>query len=140
MKLNRSNKSKEKNRVLVFYDTWCPVCTRSMKILAKMDCFRRLQYESTRNIAVLNEYGLEYEKVEKRMHTIIIINGVIEEGIDSILRIAKQVPFLWPAVPLLKLFIWVGVGSRLYDWLASKRKILPVGGCEGDSCRIHDKS
>ncbi|WP_077702129.1 thiol-disulfide oxidoreductase DCC family protein [Virgibacillus dokdonensis] len=140
MRLSMLNRPNKKNNVLVFYDTWCPICTKSMKTLARLDCFRRLQYESTRNKAVLNEYSLNYEKLEKRMHTIRLKDGKIEEGIDSIFRIVKQIPLLWIAVPFLQLSIWIGVGSKIYDWLASKRKILPVGGCEGDFCRLPDRS
>lgn len=130
---------RQKPKLIVFYDSWCPVCSRTKNILMKIDWLERLDYASIRDLSVLDKYPLDPRKVEKRMHTIWINEGKFENGIRSIISIAKQVPLLWLFVPFLYMSLYFGFGVKMYDWLASKRKVLPVGGCDGDICEIAKK-
>jgi predicted DCC family thiol-disulfide oxidoreductase YuxK len=47
--------------------------------------------------------------------------GGVREGIDAVILIAARIPLLWPALPLLVLTRWAGVGQRAYDWIAARR-------------------
>lgn len=132
----RRNRSNNRPKVIIFYDSFCPVCSNSMGIIKKLDTRHKFQYETIRDNSVLERYHINKEAAEKRMHTIRLKDRKTETGIFSIQRILKQLPLFWVFVPFLQLSIWAGAGSRLYDWLAERRTILPVGGCEGGSCPI----
>ncbi|MGP4061092.1 thiol-disulfide oxidoreductase DCC family protein [Halobacillus sp. H74] len=132
----RPNKSNNRPTVTIFYDSFCPVCSKSMRVLRKLDTRLKFRYESIRDNSILEMYHINKEAAEKRMHTLRIKDQKIETGIFSIQRILKQLPLLWVFVPFVQLSIWAGAGSKLYDWLAERRTILPVGGCDGDSCPI----
>ncbi len=41
--------------------------------------------------------------------------------------LAKAVPSYWFAVPFIKLSIVLGFGSKVYDYIANNRKLVPVG-------------
>lgn len=130
MKRNRSS------NVLVFYDSLCPVCSKSMSFLRKIDGKNRLSFASIRDKETLKRYDINQEEAEKRMHTLRLKDRKMEKGIDSIQRIVKQIPLLWVLVPFLHVLISIGAGAKVYDWLAARRTILPVGGCEGGTCEI----
>lgn len=132
----KQNKFSDQAAVIIFYDSHCPVCSKSMRFLSKLDRGRKLRYESIRDNQVLERYAIDKTEAEKRMHTFTLKDNQMEKGIFSVQRIVKQLPLFWIAVPILQLSIWAGLGSPLYDWLASRRTILPVGGCEGDRCTI----
>ncbi|MEC3884046.1 DUF393 domain-containing protein [Halobacillus sp. HZG1] len=132
----RPNKSSKRREVMIFYDSFCPVCSKSMRILTKLDTGDKFQYETIRDNRILERYHINKEEAEKRMHTIRLKDRKMETGIFSVLRIMKQIPFFWVLVPFIQLSIWAGAGPGLYDWLADRRTILPIGGCDGDSCSI----
>ncbi|MDR6225754.1 DCC1-like thiol-disulfide oxidoreductase family protein [Desmospora profundinema] len=120
--------------VTVFYDGWCPFCQRSMQRLQRWDWLHRLSFLSFRDPEVIEQYGLDPERLEQRMHTRQVRNGRVEEGIHSVWVIARQVPLLWGMVPFLWLATVMGVGQWVYDWIAARRTVIPVGGCDGAGC------
>ncbi|WP_224749742.1 thiol-disulfide oxidoreductase DCC family protein [Polycladospora coralii] len=121
---------------MIFYDSFCPLCSKSMGVLEKIDRRHKFQFESIRDSMILEQYNINKEEAEKRMHTLQLKDRKMETGISSILRIIKQIPLFWVLVPFIQLSIWAGAGPIIYDWLAQRRTILPIGGCKGDSCSI----
>ena len=61
------------------------------------------------------------------------------DGIHSIYVLAKVVPSYWFAVPFIKLSIVLGFGSKVYDYIANNRKLVPVGHCREGICEIPTK-
>ncbi|MGQ0440588.1 hypothetical protein ACT4UT_29180, partial [Bacillus sp. B-TM1] len=45
----------------------------------------------------------------------------------------------WFAVPFIKLSIVLGFGSKVYDYIANNRKLVPVGHCREGICEIPTK-
>ncbi|TCP61548.1 thiol-disulfide oxidoreductase DCC family protein [Baia soyae] len=122
--------------VLIFYDGWCPFCMSSIHKLEKWDFLKRLKFMSFRENAVVEKYGLDIVKLEKRIHSLVIKQDRIEEGVDTLIRISRNIPPLWVFSPILVLSARLGFGKRIYDWIASRRTIIPVGRCKETNCLI----
>ena len=121
-------------KVIVLYDGWCPFCKKSIGTFRMIDWLGKLSFISFRETES-NRYEISLLKLEKRMHTV-KQDGKIEEGIDAINRICKQIPLLWVAVPFITLSISLGLGQRFYDFIANRRTIFPTGGCNETSCEL----
>ncbi|KEO77774.1 vitamin K-dependent gamma-carboxylase [Paenibacillus polymyxa] len=126
-------------QILVFYDGWCPVCTNIKDNLYKLDYFRLLRLVSFRNSSLVQAYKLDVNELERRMHSFSMNDSSkIQRGIDSIAQICTRIPYLWWAVPFIIIFKKMGIGGCLYDYIASKRKVIPVGNCD-DLCELQPK-
>ncbi|SDC07744.1 Predicted thiol-disulfide oxidoreductase YuxK, DCC family [Shouchella lonarensis] len=121
-------------KISVFYDGWCPVCRKSMTRLQKWDRSNQLVFHSFREKEVLTRYQLDFERAEKRMITREERSGRMYEGIESVWLIARKLPVLWLFVPVLWIAMVLGFGQRIYDFLAERRAIIPVGSCEEEAC------
>lgn len=67
----------------------------------------------------------------------LFFNEVLVDN-DSIAQICTGIPYLWWAVPFIIIFKKMGIGGYLYDYIASKRKVIPVGNCD-DLCELQSK-
>ncbi|HEX2034367.1 MAG TPA: DUF393 domain-containing protein [Chloroflexota bacterium] len=116
-------------RVQVFYDGWCPFCRRTAATLQRLDRFGLLELHSFRDSAVLATYGLDAARAEARMQARAVRwpAASLAEGIDAVTLVASRVPLLWPAVPLLWGAGRLGLGQRVYDWVAARRVLIPAG-------------
>lgn len=123
-------------QILVFYDGWCPMCRRIMRSMRRLDYFGLLKFTSFRHPQVIARYGLNPQEVEKRIHSM-KVSGVNEKkaGIHSIVQICTRIVPLWPLVPFLYLSGKIGIGSMVYDYIAMKRKLIPVNHCD-DFCEL----
>lgn len=122
-------------RILVFYDGWCPMCRGVVSRIAAMDYFRLITCVSFRDDAVITEYSLVPEEVQLRMHSTKITSMKMKQGIHSVFQICCRLLPLWPFVPLIHLFKIIGLGQFLYDLIAKRRLIVPVNHCT-DACDI----
>ena len=87
-------------QLIVFYDGWCPLCRASVASSRKLDWFSLIRFVSFREPGVIERYGLDADKVERRMHS--TADGRrFAEGIDAVIQMATRLLPLWPAVPLL---------------------------------------
>ncbi|SCW71591.1 antimicrobial peptide system protein, SdpB family [Paenibacillus tianmuensis] len=123
------------HHVIVFYDGWCPFCQASIRNLRKLDWFRLLHFVSFREPNVCNTFQLDLNKLEKRMHSKRKTEEKSHEGIYAFIQISKRLVPLWPLVPLLYLAAICGIGQKTYDFIASRRSIIPAGGCD-DTCYL----
>jgi predicted DCC family thiol-disulfide oxidoreductase YuxK len=128
---------KERFRVTVFYDGWCPLCTKSAETARQLDMLDLLELVSFRDPGVAERYGLDPAKLEQRLHT--TSNGKeFREGIDAVIQMMSRVIPFWPLVPFLWTAKVLGFGQWAYDRIAARRTIIPAGGCE-DQCVIEPR-
>ena len=119
----------QRQHMIVFYDGWCPLCRASVASALKLDWFSLIRFVSFREPGIIEQYGLDADKVERRMHS--TADGRrFAEGIDAVIQMASRLLPLWPAVPFLLLARWLGIGQRAYDFIAARRTIIPTGGCD----------
>ncbi|MDR7523202.1 MAG: DCC1-like thiol-disulfide oxidoreductase family protein [Armatimonadota bacterium] len=115
--------------LIVFYDGWCPLCTRSVRWLAALDLLSLVQFVSLRDPGVLERYGVDAGDAARRMQCV-GRSGKVREGADTLIAIAVRSPVLLPVLPLLVAGRLIG-GQRCYDAVASRRFVLVPGACEG---------
>jgi predicted DCC family thiol-disulfide oxidoreductase YuxK len=113
------------------------LCTATKERLSRLDRLGRLQFVSIREPGAAAEATVPLERLERRMFVKDRHSGRLAEGIEAVAAIARLVPALMPLWPLLTLSARLGVGQRVYDWIAARRTIVPVGQCESGSCPIH---
>lgn len=116
-------------KLTVLYDGWCPLCSRSVRRLGRLDLLSLVHFVSFRDPGVLERYRVERARAERRVLAV-DARGRIREGVDVLVQIAVRSPLLWPVLPVL-----VGgrllVGQRLYDAVAGRRVVLVPGSCAG---------
>jgi predicted DCC family thiol-disulfide oxidoreductase YuxK len=115
--------------LVVFYDGWCPLCTRSIRWLGRFDLLSLVRFVSFRDPGVVERYGLDERGAERRIQSV-GWSGRLHEGITAMLDIAVRSIPLWPAVPVFIICRMIA-GQRVYDAIASRRLILVPGGCVG---------
>ncbi|PED05561.1 thiol-disulfide oxidoreductase DCC family protein [Bacillus pseudomycoides] len=126
--------------MLVFYDSRCPMCTAVAECTKKLDKKDTMKFASFRDKDVVEEYQLStelQEKMEQRLY--ILKNNKWYDGIGSVYVLAKAVPSYWFVVPFIKLSILLGFGNKVYDYIANRRKLVPVGHCREGVCEIPSK-
>lgn len=126
-----------KKALLVFYDGYCPLCTGSKKAIEKADWLGKIEFISFRESGIIEKYELQDKKPEERIYSIRLRDGQTYEGIHTILQIAVRAPLYWIFVPFLYFAIKTGLGQPTYDFIAKRRKIVPVGQCNDQGCRVH---
>lgn len=146
---NQVSQVKEKN-LLVFYDNWCPLCSKTMQVYNRLDWFGWISFMPCREESLLEQYNIDQQQAIIRMMAIRykkkkrvteanrVITPIQYEGIDTIIQMSARIPILWPVVPILWSFRKVGLGTWVYDWIASKRRIIPIRQCETDVCLIEN--
>lgn len=121
------------NSLKVFYDGTCPFCTFSARNIAKLDWFRNIDLIDANNEVMLEQFEITKEQALTRIQ--VVKNETYRaEGIDAIYLIVKKLPALWIFIPFLWISTKVGLGMRLYDWIARNRLIFPTPGY----CPIQD--
>ncbi len=113
-------------QVQLFYDNWCPLCCRTIALLQKMDWLRMLEPIPFRQPEISLHYGLDVTKAEARIQARLVSRKEFVEGIEAFSLVAARLPILWPVWPLLRLAKSVGVGQQVYDWVAARRRLMPV--------------
>ncbi len=114
-------------RLSVFYDGWCPICVRSVRLLGRLDLLGWLTMVSFRDQEMVARYHLDLERLEKRMQ-VADASDKIREGMDAVLLVASRLVLLWPLLPALAA-CRLAFGHRAYDWLAGRRLVVVPGAC-----------
>jgi predicted DCC family thiol-disulfide oxidoreductase YuxK len=111
-------------RIQILYDGTCSLCQRTVRILASLDLFRRLEFQDFRRLD-LTEFNhthtldLTQDAVEKEMF--VISRGKNYSGFEGYRIIALAVPLLWPVVPGLFLPGVSTLGRSVYRIVARRR-------------------
>ncbi len=115
--------SMQKHHVLLFHDSHCGLCRRTMHTLSRLDWLKRLQRidihdEEARKHAAPD---LRYEDLDKSMH-IRLADGSTLAGFRAFRRLSYSLPPLWPLMPFLYLPGAARIGERIYATIADRRK------------------
>lgn len=124
-------------RLTVYYDGWCPLCQGIRARIERVDWLGKIEFASMREPGVPESLGVDGQRLAERMHARHPRTGRVVEGIEAVAAIAARVPLLWPLWPLFKLSALTGLGNALYDAIARRRTVIPVGVCEDGACPIH---
>ncbi|WP_077325679.1 thiol-disulfide oxidoreductase DCC family protein [Virgibacillus siamensis] len=114
--------------MIIFYDSFCKLCTQTSKVWKKFDWQNQLTFNSFRS---LDDYPAAMEEYLHVLH-----KGIWYQGFDAVLQISKVLPVLWLALPVLYIGKWLGLGDLIYDKVAANRNIIPINQCKEDGCRI----
>lgn len=127
----------KKTKLIVFYDSWCPMCTKAKERLERADCNAMIEFETFRNDKIVRKYQLDISQAESRIISIDSVCGVRYEGIYTFREICRRIPGYFAAVPFIQLSILLGLGQTLYDFIARRRTIIPAGACHDQQCKVH---
>ncbi|SDN27531.1 Predicted thiol-disulfide oxidoreductase YuxK, DCC family [Fictibacillus solisalsi] len=122
-------------KLIVFYDNWCPMCTNIKRRINRLDWCNLIQMEGIRENGIENKITVPLEELEKKMYAVIKSTGKQVSGIDALTAIAIRIPVLFPLWPFLKLSSSLGLGQKIYQYIADNRSIVPINKCDS-SCQI----
>ncbi|WP_430108740.1 thiol-disulfide oxidoreductase DCC family protein [Paenibacillus sp. B1-33] len=120
----------------VYYDGWCPLCTGIRKRLERWDWMHVLQFYSIREPEVTERISVSVDHLISSMHVRETGSGRIRSGIEAVHALCMRVPMLMLISPFVWISMKLGVGGKLYTYIASRRTIVPAGQCNHDSCDI----
>jgi predicted DCC family thiol-disulfide oxidoreductase YuxK len=108
----------------VLYDGLCPFCQRSVRFLARLDLFNRLEFVDFRrlDLRVYNrqhELGITLDDLEEEMY--VVSRGRAYRGFYGYRVIALKLPALWPLAPWLFLPGAASIGGSAYRSVARNR-------------------
>lgn len=120
-------------RLIILYDNYCPMCTKFVRLVSKLDWLDLIELKQLRNLDDLNKpTDVDLNLALKQMAS---YNGEWNYGYISIFLIFARLPLFWILFPILFLLKISGIGQFIYMELAVKRKIIPIH-CDGNSCEI----
>ncbi|MCP8616445.1 thiol-disulfide oxidoreductase DCC family protein [Salirhabdus salicampi] len=128
-----------KEDLIVFYDSWCPLCQKARQNIEKWDQHKLVHFTSFRDDGVIERYGLGGKDVVEQIYSMEPKTSKVYAGIETILQIARRVPRYRMLAPILHLFIKLRVGHIVYRWIAKNRNVVPVGKCDDKGCPVHHK-
>ncbi len=103
-----------------------------------MDLLGIFQVVSYRTGDSFRLYNLDYEAVDREMHVIVQLENryKVFSGFDAVIAVIRYLPLLWPFLPIAILFKVLGLGPKIYLWLANNRVLVTTGACRGKSCTL----
>ncbi|GGG26483.1 thioredoxin [Lysinibacillus alkalisoli] len=127
----------KKKPLIVFYDSYCPLCTKTMEKWCAMDKQQLLIFDSFRNEHVLNTLPYSIEQLEKETYSKPVDASEYYKGVETFTEMNKRIPMLTLTTPVLIALNKVGLATIVYNFVAKRRKIVPVGQCADDQCTIN---
>lgn len=119
--------------MIVFYDNYCPNCTRFVNLIQKLDWLKLVEAKQLRNSKDINlVVGISKTLAEKQMAS---FDGKWSYGYTTLFKIFVRIPIFWFFTPLFWFLKISGIGQIIYKELALKRKIIPIH-CDENSCQI----
>lgn len=126
-----------KRRMLeVYYDSWCPLCTGIRSRLERWDWLHVLRFYSIRDQHVTEWIPVSMDNLMDSMHARESSSGRILSGIEAVHALSMRVPILMPISPFIWLSMKLGIGGKLYRYIASRRTIVPAGQCNSNGCEL----
>ncbi len=107
----------------VYYDNWCPNCTRFIKIIKKYDTIGLIEARKIREKNTLET--LDIEKAKNKMAST-VDEASWNYGFKSLYLIFKRIPLFWISIPLMYFLKLTRLGDFLYNELAERRNIIPL--------------
>ena len=114
----------KRGRLQVLYDGLCPLCCRTVRLLACFDLFTRLEFLDFRRLD-LSDYnrrlGLNLAPRDLEEEISVIFRGQAYRGFYGYRRLALAVPAFWPLAPWLFLPGVSSLGVWVYGYVARNR-------------------
>ncbi len=99
-------------RVLI--DGECPYCRALGRALKALDLGKALRVEPLQEAQDLPQAALR-----QALH--VLEGGRTHRGYAALLALSRRLPLLWPLYPFLLPLVPLGIGERLYRFLARRR-------------------
>ena len=119
--------------VKVLFDGACPLCIRSMTLIACLDWLRRIEFLDLNN---WDELSKSYPKLNRedclREMYVIDQKSQIYKGFYAYRRLAKVIPVFWITIPFLYIPGISLIGNSIYRFIANRRARNAV------ACTIHN--
>lgn len=120
-------------KLVIFYDNFCPDCTKFSKLVKKLDWLKLIEIKELRNELHLKHFPLINLKLAKQQMASFGKNWYY--GYNTLFYIFIRLPLLWPFIPILYILKITKLGQLMYNELALKRKIIPIH-CNAVNCDI----
>ena len=120
-------------KLIIFYDNWCPNCTKFANHIQKIDWLNLIDLKELRNENHTNQFieiNIELAKQQMASYT-----NKWNYGYISLYLIFLRIPLFWISIPFFWLLKVTKFGQYLYKELALKRKIIPLH-CDSETCEI----
>lgn len=120
-------------KLKIFYDNYCPNCTRFANLIQKLDWLRLVEIKQLRNPNHLNNsIGINTNLAEKQMAS---FDGKWSYGYTTLFKIFLRLPIFWLLIPFFWLLKITNIGQCFYLQLAVNRQIIPLH-CTEESCKL----
>lgn len=113
-----------RGRIEILYDGLCPLCRRTVRLLACFDLFGRLEFLDFRRLdlaAYNSNHNLNLTVSDLDQEMYVISRGRAYRGFYGYRAMALALPAFWPLVPWLFLPGVPTVGERIYGYVARNR-------------------
>ena len=107
-------------RALLYYDGDCKLCTTAARWVAALDVWRQLELRGSLDEEARSR-GINGVDLNGAMH-LVCPNGETFSGFHALRQVLLRLPVTWPAVPVAWAPGAAFIGSRLYRWVAQRRK------------------
>lgn len=119
--------------VIVLFDGGCPICRRTVRTLRRLDWHGRLQFADATVAANRDAVapGLTEADAMQQMY---VVDGTGRRygGYDAQMRIARELPLLWPLSVAGRLPVLRTLGMSVYRFIAANRQ--RRGTCSDELC------
>ena len=131
--MNQIPPAATRSSLVVLFDGGCPICRRTVRTLRRLDWFGRLRFADATSPQNREEVapGLTEAEVMQQMY-VVDSEGRRYGGYDAQLRIARELPLLWPFAVIGRLPGIRGLGMRVYRYIAANRR--RRGICNDELC------
>nr|WP_281374365.1 DCC1-like thiol-disulfide oxidoreductase family protein [Halobacillus locisalis] len=122
--------------MIVYYDSNCPLCISVKEKWVRIDVRRKITFISFREERVRNSVSVPMRELEKEMHSREEGSSVYFRGVDTFIQMTQRVPLLNVLAPLLGISQRVGAAQKVYQYVASNRKVNGKSKCSEGKCKI----
>jgi predicted DCC family thiol-disulfide oxidoreductase YuxK len=121
------------NILIIFYDNYCPICTKFAKLVQKLDWLKQMKIKELRNEIHTKPFPtIDLQLAKQQMAS---FGTKWHYGYNSLFFIFVRLPLFWLLIPILYLLKITKLGQLMYRELALKRKIIPIH-CNAEICDI----
>lgn len=119
--------------IVVLFDGGCPICRSTVRTLRRLDWRRRLQFADATDAGTRAQVWPDLTEAEAMQQMNVVDDaGRRYGGYDAQVRIAREVPLLWPFWLAGRLPGVRQIGSAVYRAVAANRR--RYGHCTDDLC------
>ena len=133
---NPSISATSATKVWVLYvDGFCARCRAAGRRLQRLDWLGKLEVKSFRHTTDYLALGVTAERLDREMVLVERDTKRAFGGARALERLSRQLPALWPLVPVLAVMRFGGLSDRVYRWFAARRLIVvEPGWCSPEEC------